>query len=206
MDLNQYLAESPPHLSLLRLLYKDSPPSVILDVGCCEGEDSLRYLRTFPEVMIYGIEPNPDNIDKINSLSELVQSDRFCLCQAAVSNHVGTSTLHLSSGHPQDQPKTKDWDYGNKSSSLLPPAALMQRIVPWLKFERSIQVPTTTLDEFAQRQSIEYVDLLHMDIQGAELLALQGAKRILPKTGTIFRPNYRVSRRSWFPSGTAFGL
>jgi len=186
VDLNQYLAESPPHLSLLRLLYKDSPPSVILDVGCCEGEDSLRYLRIFPQAMIYGIEPNPDNVDKINSLSELVQSDRFCLCQAAVSHQVGTSTLHLSSGHPQDQPKTKEWDYGNKSSSLLPPAALMQRIVPWLKFERSIQVPTTTLDELAQLHSIEHVDLLHMDIQGAELLAFQGAVKVLPKTGAIW--------------------
>jgi FkbM family methyltransferase len=186
VDLDQYLAENPPHLSLLRLLYKDSSPSVIVDVGCCEGEDSLRYLRTFQQAMIYGIEPNPENINKINSLTELVQSERFSLSQAAVSNHVGTSTLHLSSGHPEDKPKTEDWDYGNKSSSLLKPASLMQRIVPWLKFERSIQVPTTTLDEFAKHHSIDHVDLLHMDIQGAELLALQGAVRILPKTGTIW--------------------
>ncbi|MEB3316908.1 MAG: FkbM family methyltransferase [Cyanobacteriota bacterium] len=69
---------------------------------------------------------------------------------------------------------------------MLKPASLMQRIVPWLKFERSIQVPTTTLGEFTGQHSIDHVDLLHMDIQGAELLALQDAVKMLAKTGTIW--------------------
>lgn len=186
MDLDTYLSEEPAHLSLLRFLFKDFPPAVILDVGCCEGEDSLRYLRMFQEAMIYGFEPNPENIKKITLLAELRRSERFQLTESAISDQVGTSTLHLSSGHPQDKPNSKEWDYGNKSSSLMRPAALMQHIVPWLRFERAIQVPTTTLDEFAATNSINNVDLLHMDIQGAELLALQGARRILPHTGVIW--------------------
>jgi FkbM family methyltransferase len=186
VDLEQYLAEEPPHLPLLRFLFKDSPPLVIMDVGCCEGEDSLRYLKLFPEAFIYGIEPNPENVSKIHSLTELMSSGRFYLTQAAVSNQVGTSTLHLSSGNPIDKPNTSEWDYGNKSSSLLRPTTLMQRIVPWLRFEQSIDVPTITLDRIADQNEIRQVDILHMDIQGAELLAFQGAQRLLNRIGVIW--------------------
>jgi FkbM family methyltransferase len=186
VDLEQYLSEEPPHVPLLRLLFKDSPPLVIMDVGCCEGEDSLRYLKLFPEAVVYGIEPNPENISKIQSLAGLMSSGRFHLTRAAVSKEAGTSTLYLSSGNPTDKPNTSEWDFGNKSSSLLRPTTLMQRIVPWLRFEQTIEVPTITLDMIADQNEIRYVDILHMDIQGAELLALQGAQRLLNRIGVIW--------------------
>jgi hypothetical protein len=42
-----------------------------------------------------------------------------------------------------------------------------------------IDVPTTTLDRFTDEKAISEVDVLKMDIQGAELLALEGSKRLL---------------------------
>ena len=42
-----------------------------------------------------------------------------------------------------------------------------------------MDVPTTTLDDFCSRHAIDRVNVLKMDIQGGELMALQGASGML---------------------------
>jgi FkbM family methyltransferase len=44
---------------------------------------------------------------------------------------------------------------------------------------RSIEVETDTIDDFCLRHEIGRIDLLKMDTQGAELLVLEGAERML---------------------------
>lgn len=51
-----------------------------------------------------------------------------------------------------------------------------------LRVERTLSVATRTLDEVLDDGPI---DFLKLDIQGAELLALQGAERVLSQTGVI---------------------
>lgn len=49
---------------------------------------------------------------------------------------------------------------------------------------RMIRVPSTTLDEFAKSQSLTRVDLVKIDVEGAEFEVLSGAQLVLSK----FRP------------------
>jgi FkbM family methyltransferase len=186
VDLAQYLQTEPPHLPLLRLLLKRKASITILDVGSCEGEDSLRYLAEFPQSRVFAFEPFPDNVRKIRALITGELSDRFRLIEAAISDEDGEGDLHLSSGQPPGKSQDDRWDYGNKSSSLLEPAELMQRFHPWLQFKKKIRIQTLRLDSFLQQECLGYVDFIHMDIQGAEWKALQGATNLLRKTGLIW--------------------
>lgn len=186
VDLTQYLQQEPPHLPLLRLLFKDKSNISILDVGSCEGEDSLRYLKEFPQSRVVAFEPYPENIKKIRQLIGAPFANRFLLEEAAVSDAIGEAVLNISSGHPPGLPDSDSWDYGNKSSSLLAPAALIYRFHPWLRFSKTLRVPTITLDAFAASSDLQSVDFIHMDIQGAELKAMQGAQSLLPRTGVIW--------------------
>jgi FkbM family methyltransferase len=43
------------------------------------------------------------------------------------------------------------------------------------------EVPTCTLDAYIAQRAIQHVDLIKMDIEGAELLALRGAQRLLSR-------------------------
>jgi 2-O-methyltransferase len=186
VDLARYLQTEPPHLPLLRLLLKRKASITILDVGSCEGEDSLRYLTEFPQSRVFAFEPFPENVRKIRDLITDEYSGRFKLIEAAISDEDGEAYLHLSSGQPPGMSHDNRWDYGNKSSSLLEPAALMQSFHPWLHFNNKIAIQTLRLDSVFQQESLRYVDFIHMDIQGAELKALQGATTLLRTTGIIW--------------------
>lgn len=96
----------------------------------------------------------------------------------ALADVEGEATLHVSGGQPPGRDGS-DWDYGNKSSSLLPPAVALAREHPWLTFEQTLTVPVTTLERYAATHGIADVDLLHLDVQGAELKVLSGAGALL---------------------------
>lgn len=47
--------------------------------------------------------------------------------------------------------------------------------------ERSIKVPIRTVDSISKEQALKKIDILHLDIQGAELSALKGAVKSIKK-------------------------
>ena len=57
---NYILTDSPLKKDLLRL-FKSEDKLSILDIGGCEGEDSIRYSRIFPLATVYVFEPLPKN-------------------------------------------------------------------------------------------------------------------------------------------------
>ena len=106
--------------------------------------------------------------------------------QVALADSEGIRTFYVSSGKPASASPQDNWDYGNKSSSILPPSDAVAALHPWLKFERSITVPSATLDSVLRAYSEKQVGLLHMDVQGAELLVLKGGVDTLSKTLCIW--------------------
>jgi len=78
-----------------------------------------------------------------------------------------------------------NWNFGNKSSSLLTPEKHSEE-VEFIKFEQLIKVKTNTLSNFCQKSSIDLIDIIHMDVQGAELMVLKGANDYLRKIKVIW--------------------
>lgn len=157
----------------------------IFEIGACEGEDTIKLRRKFPRSRVFAFEPLPKNIEIIKTHLDTHAIDNVELFDIALSNKNGTATFHVSSGHPDDQPKTDDWDFGNKSSSLLPPKEHLNTH-KWMKFEQKISVKTQRLDEFCVENSVNHINFIYMDVQGAELMVLDGAGGMLSKIDIIW--------------------
>jgi FkbM family methyltransferase len=163
----------------LQEFFGDDEPLTIFDVGSCEGEDAIKYARLFPRARVVAIEPLAENRDILReNIARFAPGAAITVIPVALADREGTATFHVSSGNPVDRPRAADWDYGNKSSSLLAPGRHLE-IFPWIRFERTIEVKTERLDLLCGRLGIERVDFIHLDVQGAELTVLTGAGAIL---------------------------
>jgi FkbM family methyltransferase len=180
-----YIRSPLPIAGELRALFDPAEPLVIFDIGACEGEDSIRYAREFPNARIYAFEPVPSNLATLQRQLAAYGARQVQAFPLALSDARGTATFHVSSGSPEGLPNSEHWEYGNKSSSLLPPAELGVHY-PWLKFDQAIEVQTETLAHFCAAHAIERIDFIHMDVQGAELKVLQGAGELLQSVRAIW--------------------
>jgi FkbM family methyltransferase len=73
----------------------------------------------------------------------------------------------------------------NQSGSILEPK--IHKIVnPWCTFDRKIKVPSNSLDNWSLTHHIDFVDLIWMDVQGAESRVILGAKEVLKKTKYLY--------------------
>lgn len=185
VDLSGYLAQASPAESELARLFSPTAPLTIFDIGACEGEESIRFSRRFPDARIYTFEPLPANQNVIRENFRLYQVSNAELIPAALSNRAGTVDFHVSSGRPKDLFSGENWNYGNKSSSLLPPASATP-MHGWIEFKEKITVPSLTLDEFCRERGIRKIDFIHMDVQGAEFLVLEGAAEMLKRSTSVW--------------------
>jgi FkbM family methyltransferase len=180
---NYILTESPLKKDLLKLFDRDDKLK-ILDIGGCEGEESIRYSRIFPDSIIFTFEPLPKNQKLIIENIEKYEVGNVKLIPFAVSDKAVISQLYVSCGHPKNQPSNLDWDFGNKSSSLLSPESKNNH--DWLNFDKKINVQTITLESFLIENKIDEVDFIHMDVQGAELKVLLGAKEFIKNIKAVW--------------------
>lgn len=194
-DLATYLAQpSQAERELARIFPRDVP-RVIMDIGACEGEDSVRYALAYPRARVFAFEPLPANQELVRAHFGRHGTANARLVPLALSDRAGEAVFHVSSGRPPGTTDAGDWNHGNKSSSLLAPATAGP-MHGWIEFKESITVPTATLDEFCAAERIGRIDFIQMDVQGAELLVLRGATRMLPHVTAIWlevssRENYR---------------
>ncbi|RKS45136.1 FkbM family methyltransferase [Gillisia mitskevichiae] len=179
----EYILEDSPLKKDLLKLFRSEDEINILDIGGCEGEESLRYSRIFPFSKIFIFEPLPNNQKIIIENIQKYCADRIELVAKAVSDFNGVTDLYVSSGQPEGTEQF-DWDFGNKSSSLLKPMA--DNNPKWLLFKEKIQVETTTLETFLTSKSVNEIDFVHMDVQGAELQVLCGAMNFLKNFKSIW--------------------
>ncbi len=177
------LTESPLKKDLFKIFNLEEKLT-ILDIGGCEGEESIRYSRIFPKATIFSFEPLPKNQEFVMENIKKYEATNVKLVPFAISDEVGISQFYVSSGHPENQSSDLDWDFGNKSSSLLPPDS--QNNHEWLKFNEKIDVPTITLHSFLIENKLKEVDFIHMDVQGAELKVLLGAKHFIKNIKAVW--------------------
>lgn len=184
-DISGYLAEvSPAEQELMRLFGADEALTVF-DIGSCEGEDSIRYARRFPSARVFAFEPLPGNQQLVRANFTRFATTNTEMVPLALSDRSGEAMFHVSSGRPRELFSGEEWNYGNKSSSLLPPAG-QGPMYGWIEFQEQITVRTDTLESFCSSRQIERVDFIHMDVQGAEHLVLAGAGLMLPHIGALW--------------------
>ena len=182
-DRDSYLTAPLPIERELSLLFDLDAQITIFDIGACEGEDAVRYAKLFPHASVFAVEPVPKNLERIHATLARYGATDVRVLPFALSDTSTVETMYVSSGSPPGHSSTEDWDYGNKSSSLLSPDAHLA-VHPWVRFDSTIDVQTRRLDEVCLEQGIARLDFIHMDVQGAELMVLEGAgERLADLTG-----------------------
>jgi FkbM family methyltransferase len=152
---------------------------VVFDVGAERGRYSTRYLRMFPEARVYAFEPAPVALSVLRGLER--DEERLEVVPAAVCDVTGKITFHVGAA--------------DVTSSLL---EFMDTDTPDHTETQAVTVMGITVDDFCQENDIDYIDLLKLDVQGAEMLALRGTWQMIrkQKVGAIFTellyyPRYR---------------
>lgn len=133
-------------------------PKVIFDCGAFDGSWAAEVSQIFPDAGIVLIEPNPHVKPKI-LLNMSGVSSKTKLVEAAVGNRSGVATLNFWSDQKTDT-----------SASLLDHVCGLP--------SSSVEVPVKTIDSVAEEIGM-FPELLKMDLQGAELEALMGARGVL---------------------------
>jgi FkbM family methyltransferase len=148
----------------VRLCANDTP-SVVFDLGANRGNTVQRYRDLFPSTLIHAFEPIPQLAAGLRG--RFASDPRVFIHECAISASESSVLFNVNAGID--------------TSSLLGAAddAMPASYRHIINTASRISVDTRTLDGFCSRKDIDVIDILKMDIQGAELYALQGATALL---------------------------
>src|SRR4051794_106197 len=172
----------------------------VIDAGANRGAFTDAFLRLHQPERIVLVEAIPE---LTMTLDEKYSGDaRISVVTAALSDRNGEAAFEINRSQA--------------SSSLL---SIDPRNSKWfgrdLTVASSITVPTMTLPELMARQGLETVDLLKLDLQGAERLVLTGGAEALDRVRVIYTEIFfeRLYAEAWlfwemndFLSGRGFKL
>lgn len=147
----------------LAFLFKklNRSPKIIFDGGANIGFVTYQFHKRFKNASIYSFEPNPSVFSKLKKSTESNKN------VYVINKGIGNEDLILNF-------------YKNNNtgtSSFLEPNDFHKAHLA-RKYEK-IEIPTISINQFCQQNSIDKIDILKLDIEGFELNALKGCKEML---------------------------
>lgn len=163
---------------LLRLVVKTDKP-VIFDVGAHHGESVVYFKALFPKATIYSFEPDPDSFDVLSTSP----TEGVSYFNLALSDVDGTASFYRNKiSHTNSLLKV---NLNSKDSIGIADATARNDTQYFEGFNEEVKVASTRLDSFTKQYLIGQIDLLKIDVQGAECRVLAGGKAILRNTSVI---------------------
>lgn len=163
-----------------KLTFEVLPPHerlVIIDCGARGGTEANKWASIADRVTIYGFEPDEVACSNLNHNAQKhgLQHFYFPMCLAQ-----------------NDDEKSKFFITKQKSSSSIYKPKEHQSL-RWKSYQKNkifcaneligldkvIEIPTTSLDTWADVNNILEIDFIKLDVQGAELDILKGGKKLL---------------------------
>ncbi len=145
------------------------PGMTTIDAGSNIGEISVFLAKHVgPTGKFWAFEPMPGLADRIRqhkSLNDLVQLE---VCNAGLGHETSELSIYSSANY--------HGEFNSGMATLFP------------SVERNIRIgsaPIVRLDDFIQEQAIQRVDLMKIDIEGAELSMLRGAEETLRRSRPV---------------------
>lgn len=135
---------------------------IIFDVGANVGQTAATYRRIFPRSQIWSFEPFPDTFEKLRrSLSD----SNFHPVPMALSDEVATAILNVGGSSITNSLLQRESHTGN-----------------------TINIQTDTLDHFCSTNGISKIDILKVDVEGAEDRVFRGAQEMFSRgaIGAVF--------------------
>jgi FkbM family methyltransferase len=135
------------------------PGMTIFDIGANIGLYTTKASKLVGlEGQVHSFEPDQKNYQILQSKTK--EQKNLKINNVALSNENGQHDLFIDAINPGNHSFSKENLYKNQVS---------------------ISVPTTTLDEYVEKNKLEKVDVIKIDVQGAEYLVFSGARKTLSK-------------------------
>ena len=151
------------------LVGKDNP--LMLEIGCHEGTDTLKFLEEMPQATLHCFEPDDRASSRFEK--EFLCHPQVMLYRRAVGDHDGDVDFHASTGPAGD---SDDWD---SSGSLNKPTGHLTRS-PEIKFKDPARVSCVRLDTWLAASSTSgVIDFVWADLQGSQRKFIAGARETL---------------------------
>jgi FkbM family methyltransferase len=143
----------------------------VIDGGANRGSFTDAFLQLHRPERLVLVEANPELAEKLRA--RYAGKPGVSVVSAALSDKSGEAQFEINRS--------------DASSSLLP---IDPRNSEWfsrdLRVDRTVQVPTMTLPALMDEQGLREVDLLKLDLQGAERLVLTGGEPVLERVRVIY--------------------
>ncbi len=150
--------------NVMQKLLTSSQVRVILDGGAWEGDTATLLLEKFPAATVYAFEPSKELFEKLcintRSISNIKPVNCALYSFSGKQNFYLTQALHSSSLYPTTALSAKYYSSMTKTCG-------------------TETVDAVTIDEWAAKSGISFVDVMKLDLEGAELDTLKGAQKIL---------------------------
>jgi FkbM family methyltransferase len=150
----------------------------IFDVGANVGQSAQTYRRLYPQAEIWSFEPFPSTY---KDLCRSVSDPKFHPVELALSDRIATTELNIGAESITNSFLRRQSDSGE-----------------------TVEVQTDTIDHFCWERGISTIDILKVDVEGAEERVFKGAREMFSR-GAIksvfvevyFRPVYERMPLFW---------
>jgi len=146
------------------------PISLFWDIGANVGFYSYYLHSRVKGLLVTAFEPDPGNLANLKATKTKRKLDWLDVRQEAVSNNISNSSFYLDT-------------LASVTGSLVDGDQVIDIKLHGVKSSSVINVPTTTLDKEIESAS---PDLIKIDVEGAELLVLEGGDKLLCESRQIW--------------------
>jgi FkbM family methyltransferase len=157
----------------------------VIDGGANRGSFTDAFLQLHRPDRVILVEAIPELAEKLRA--RYAGKPGISVVAAALSDKNGEAQFEINQS--------------DASSSLLP---IDPRNSEWfgrdLRVARTVQVPTITLPALMEEQGLQTVDLLKLDLQGAERFVLTGGEAVLDRVRVIYTEVFfeQLYAGAWF--------
>ena len=174
------------HSYIANLIRNESP--VIIEVGAHFGTDTLKMLNQYQNPKIYCFEPDPRNIE---IFKQNINSDNVYLFPFAVSDKDKANVSFYQASSEATEKMLEKYHWINKEDFIKKKlarssASSLKKGHEAVADANQIFVNTIALDNWSQKYNLSIIDLMWIDVQGAEKEVLKGAKSLLSKTRYVW--------------------
>lgn len=181
----------------IKKLIGEKEEVIIFEIGCADGRDTRKFLQTFGDnLKLYTFDPEPVNIKALSEIgatnyrgesnNDIIQDPRNIFHPYAMCDEDKTIIFNRSRdiGYPD-----KGEGVGRYSGSIHDPVN-QASMYTGILFDQTVEAQGRSLDSFCKEKSIEHIDFIWMDTQGAEREVLGGMKESYTNIDYIYTEYY----------------
>jgi len=163
-----YIPEDESYRIVSALVGRSAP--VVIDGGAHLGDMAERFGALLPRAEFHCFEPDPALAETL--VRKFAGSPLVHVVQAALGDVAGKAKFNINVSRP--------------TNSLLPPSESLQPDLKQLcELVEQVEVEVITIDEYCRANSVNHVDVIKLDLQGYDYLALKGAVSTLEKARVV---------------------